>query len=97
MATIKLNGKTLPAIALTYKVVKEHSDTLGQVVADGLDNLARTKACEDLLLLAGYAQDDVDGSTPGAIMAAALTVYIATHARPEADAPAKEETESVGA
>ena len=87
--TFTLNGKSFQASPLSYGQVKTNADTFNQVVASGLDNMARTKASEAFLLVAGIPQEDLDAATPGELIAGAIASYLATFARPEVEAPAQ--------
>ena len=87
---ITLNGKTIPVTPLTYGVVKANGDVVDQVAKTGLSSMERTEASIAFLRLAvpDLAPEEIDNSAPGALMAAAMTVYMATFSRPEAVAPA---------
>jgi hypothetical protein len=86
---MKINGKEIQAIGLSYGAVKANGDLLDNLTATGKTNMERVAASVDLLKLAlpELTDEDIDATAPGSLLSGALAIYQATFSRPEDLAP----------
>lgn len=91
---VTLNGSPIPV--LTYDQVKAAKDALKRLENKDLDIYERTDAAVEVLTIAvpGF---NPGACAPGALLKAAMDLYIATFSRPESDAPGDPTEKSTGA
>ena len=80
-----INGKTYSASALTYAQVKASSDILSQIEAKDCSVLKRAELSAALILVSHpeLKIEDIEASSPGALIAAGLQIYRVTFTDPE--------------